>query len=64
VSTRNDARDAGNVASIAVGVGAAAVFGGAIIWLTAPRAGSPPATGSARIGVAPTLGGAVLHGAW
>lgn len=64
VNTRNDARDAGNVASIAVGVGAAALVGGAVIWLTAPRAGSPPATGSARITLAPTLGGAVLQGAW
>lgn len=64
VSTRNDARDAGNVASIALGVGAAALVGGAVIWLTAPHAGSPPASGSARIGIAPALGGAVLQGAW
>jgi serine/threonine-protein kinase len=64
LSARNDARSAGDVASVAVGVGAAALVGGAVIWLTAPRAGSPPSTGSARVGIAPTLGGAVVQGAW
>ncbi|HEY3820990.1 MAG TPA: hypothetical protein VGL81_27690 [Polyangiaceae bacterium] len=63
VSQRNDARSAGNVASVAVSVGAAALVGGAVIWLTAPRAGQPPSS-SARIGLAPTLGGAVVEGAW
>ncbi len=63
VSQRNDARSAGNIASVAVSVGAAALAGGAVIWLTAPRAGQPPSS-SARIGLAPTLGGAVVQGAW
>jgi hypothetical protein len=42
-------------------VGAAALVGGAIVWFTAPRAS---ATGAASIVVAPTLGGAVLRGAF
>jgi hypothetical protein len=63
VSQRNDARSAGNIASVAVSVGAAALVGGAVIWLTAPHGGQPPSS-SARIGIAPTLGGAVVEGAW
>ena len=61
VSQRNDARTDGDIASVAFGVGAAALVGGAIVWLTAPRASS---TGAASIVVAPTLGGAVLRGAF
>jgi hypothetical protein len=61
VSQRNDARTDGNVASVAFGVGAAALVGGAVVWLTAPRASS---TGAASLVVAPTLGGAVLQGAF
>jgi hypothetical protein len=63
-SQRNDARDAGNAATIAVSVGAAAVMGGAVIWLTAPRVVSSQPSSALRVGVAPTLGGAVLHGVW
>jgi hypothetical protein len=63
VSQRNDARSAGNIASVAVSVGAAALAGGAVIWLTAPHGGQPPSS-SARIGIAPTLGGAFVQGAW
>jgi hypothetical protein len=63
VSQRNDARSAGNIASVAVSVGAAALAGGAVIWLTAPHGGQP-ASSSARIGIAPTLGGALVQGAW
>ena len=63
VSQRNDARSAGDIASVAVTVGAAALAGGAVIWLTAPR-GAQPSSSSARIGIAPTLGGAVVQGAW
>jgi serine/threonine-protein kinase len=63
VSTRNDARDKGNIASVALGMGAAAVVGGAVIWLTAPH-GGPSSPGSARVGLAPALGGVVLRGAW
>ena len=63
ISQRNDARTSGNVASVAVSVGAAALVGGAVIWLTAPHGSQPPAS-SARIGLAPSLGGALLQGAW
>jgi hypothetical protein len=61
VSQRNDARSDGNIASVAFGIGAAALVGGVVVWLTAPRASS---TGSARVVVAPTLGGAVVQGAF
>jgi hypothetical protein len=75
VNQRNDARDAGNVASVAVSVGAAALLGGVVVWLTAPQAPSGAASASAslassasasslRVGIAPTLGGAVLQGTW
>jgi hypothetical protein len=63
VSQRDSARSAGNFASVAVSVGAAALVGGAIIWITAPRDASTSAT-AARVGIAPTLGGALLQGAW
>jgi serine/threonine-protein kinase len=61
VSQRNDARTDGNIASVAFGVGAAALVGGVIVWLTAPRASSASA---ASLVVAPTLGGAVVQGAF
>jgi hypothetical protein len=61
VSQRNDARTDGNIASVAFGVGAAALVGGVIVWLTAPHASS---TGAARLVVAPTLGGAIVQGAF
>jgi hypothetical protein len=63
-SQRNDARDAGNIATVAVSVGAAAVVGGAVIWLTAPRVVSSQPSSALRVGVAPTVGGAVLQGVW
>jgi serine/threonine-protein kinase len=41
-----DARSAGNVATVALAVGAAAVAGGVVLYLTAPRGPAPaPATG-------------------
>lgn len=61
VSQRNGARTDGNIASVAFGVGAAALVGGAVVWLTAPRSSS---TGAASVVVAPTLGGAVVRGAF
>lgn len=62
VQTRNAALGDGNAATVAVVIGAAALVGGAVIWLTAPSAPSSPSTG--RVYLAPTLGGAVLQGAW
>jgi hypothetical protein len=61
VSERNDARSFGDVASVALVVGAAATAAGVILWLTAPSASRE---GSASLWVTPSLGGASLAGAW
>jgi hypothetical protein len=57
LSQRNDARTQGDYATIAVSIGAAALVGGAAIWLTAPRA-------RASVALVPGLGGASVEGAW
>ncbi len=62
VNARNDARSQGDVATLAFGVGAAAVVAGAVLWLTAPHTGSDR-SGTSLL-VAPTLGGAALRGTW
>jgi len=69
VNTRNDALTDGNIASVAFGVGAAAVVGGVVLWLTAPSASTPPshrATGQVRVTplVGAGTGGALLQGSW
>jgi serine/threonine-protein kinase len=64
VAQRSDARTAGDAASVAVSVGAAALVGGAVIWLTAPSASGPGTAGGLRAGIAATLGGAVVRGVW
>lgn len=69
VDTRNDALTFGNVASVALGVGAAALVGGAVLWFTAPSGASAPApasglTVSAAPLVATGTGGAILRGSW
>lgn len=63
VAQRNDARSAGNAATAALGIGAAALVAGGVLFFTAP---SGPASGSsaARIVVVPTIGGAMLKGDW
>jgi hypothetical protein len=61
VSQRDDARTFGNISTVAIGVGAAAVVGGVVLWLTAPS--HAPAR-TARVEVVPTLGGAMLRGAF
>jgi hypothetical protein len=72
VSLTNDARSDGTGSTIAFGLGAAALAGGAILWLTAPRASparrtAPPAA-LASLRVAPAVGagstGVTLRGAW
>jgi hypothetical protein len=60
VSQRDDARSEGTVASVVMGVGAAAVVVGGIVFFTAPHAKSS----SAALVVMPTLGGLVAKGAW
>ena len=69
VSQRDDARSAGNVATVALGVGAVAIVAGAVLWLTAPKSDAAPANATTvrvRFDVAPTLGGgsAFLRGQW
>jgi hypothetical protein len=64
ITQRNDARSAGNIATAALGVGAAALIGGGILWLTAPSGASGHGGGGARWAVAATLSGAVVKGAW
>jgi serine/threonine-protein kinase len=60
----SDAKDAATVSTIAFGVGAAAVVGGAVLWLTAPNASAP----SAAVRIAPTVGfsygGVSVDGVW
>jgi hypothetical protein len=48
----------GNVATIAVIAGGVALAGGAVLWLTAPRAAGP----GAQVGLGP--GGVALRGTW
>jgi hypothetical protein len=63
VSERDDARGFGDAASVAVVVGAAALAGGLVVWITAPHGEARAAT-AASLGIAPAPGGAVLQGAW
>ena len=70
VSQRNDARRAGNVATVGFGVGALGLVSGVVLWLTAPssiaasRTASRTETTTASIHVVPTLGGAMMTGSW
>ncbi len=63
LSLTNDAKSAASVATVAFGAGAAALVGGAVLWLTAP-------SGSATVGLraAPVVGqryqGVALDFAW
>jgi hypothetical protein len=54
-NARNSARSQGNVATVVFFVGAAAVIGGGVLWLTAPSssAASGRSAGTLRVGVAP-----------
>jgi hypothetical protein len=61
LSQRDDARSAGDAASVLMIAGAAAVVAGAVVWFTAPS--SRPAS-AAWVQVSPTLGGLVARGAW
>jgi len=65
VDERGSARTAGDVASVAIGIGAVALAGGVLLWLTAPSPGGAPATArAASIRISPTLGGAMVSGQW
>jgi tetratricopeptide (TPR) repeat protein len=62
VSVRNDARRAGNEATVAYGVGGAALVTGVVLFLTSPKAESGMPTTGLR--VAPTFGGLAMDGRW
>jgi hypothetical protein len=64
LATRNDARSAGDAASWALGLGAVAVVGGVVLWLTAPSNANDGAASRVALAVVPTLGGAVVQGSW
>jgi hypothetical protein len=54
-NARNAARSDGDISSVLIGAGAAAVVGGAVLWLMAPKGGSPRAGGGAIVvGIGPT----------
>jgi hypothetical protein len=61
VDERNSALTDGNIATVAFGVGVAAIAAGGVLWFTAPH-GARPA--GAALQVAPTLGGVVARGSW
>ena len=60
VALRSDAITAGNASTVSFALGAAALAGGAVLWLTAP----PASRESARVGVSPGAGGVVVRGAF
>jgi serine/threonine-protein kinase len=59
LSQRNDARSAGDAASVLMGAGAAALVAGGIAWFTAPHARR-----AGRLQVLPTVGGLLARGTW
>ena len=61
VSLRNDARSAGNIATVAYAAGAVSLGTGLVLWLTAPKSSEKPRT-SAEVHVAPSPGGGMIYG--
>lgn len=64
VSLRNQALAAGDAATVAFAIGAAALVTGGVLWLTAPHATASRAASIAAIAIAPGLGGAIVEGSW
>ena len=62
VSQRDDARSAGNIATVAYVGGAVALGAGVVLWLTAPKTEQPKT--SAEVHFSPTPGGAMIYGLW
>jgi hypothetical protein len=64
LSLTNDAKNAATLSDVAFGVGAAALVGGAALWLTAPRTG--PSTSGVRATpvVGPSYAGAAVDAWW
>ena len=65
VSLRDDARSRGNYATVAIGLGAAALAGGAVLLITAPDVDDPTA---ARVETGPMVGNGsaawMMRGTW
>jgi tetratricopeptide (TPR) repeat protein len=61
VSLRDDARAAGNAATVGYAVGITALAAGAILYFTAPKSHEAR---QARMSVVPTWGGALVRGIW
>jgi hypothetical protein len=64
VSQRNDALALGDAATVALAIGAAALATGFVVWLSAPSPATPRSASAGRVGVSPSLGGAVVQGTW
>jgi tetratricopeptide (TPR) repeat protein len=64
VDLRDDARSRGTIATVAFGLGAAAVAAGLVLVLTAPKADTRAAQTTRSLAVAPTLGGLAAWGAF
>jgi hypothetical protein len=71
VAQRDDARWAGDAATVALSIGAAAVVAGGVLWLTAPSGtenGTRAATAARPLGmslsIVPAPVGALLRGTW
>jgi hypothetical protein len=63
-AARSDEQTAGDVATWTLGVGAAALVAGAVIWVTAPRGVSDHQDKGLGWVLLPTLGGALVRGSW
>jgi hypothetical protein len=61
---RDDERTAGAAATWTLGLGAAALIAGAAIWITAPSGAKEHESQGSGWVVLPTLGGALVRGAW
>ena len=57
---RDDARSAGNIATVGIGVGAVLLGTGAVLFFTAPK--NAPSASTVAVAVAPTLGGLLVKG--
>jgi serine/threonine-protein kinase len=64
VSERNDALSAGDAATVALGLGGAALVAGALLWFASPSGASATGSSAARVVVLPAVGGAVVKGTW
>ena len=67
LSITDSARTQGTAATVVFVVGAAALVGGGVIWLTAPSSGSGDPAGQARGGafrIGITASGLAVGGAW